>query len=147
MQRNVMISITGTQTDLEGNDASVELVTPGSYSLRKNEHVLEYEETDVSGMEGTHTRISVKGDVVSVTRQGDLNSRMQFHQGQKYISTLTTPLGALQLGIFPTLVDVDIQRGEGKVDLKYQLDVDGDVLGVNHLSVTFRKNEHAGAAR
>ncbi|MGI6004169.1 MAG: DUF1934 domain-containing protein [Christensenellales bacterium] len=140
LQKDVVISIYGKQTDDQGNEDVVELVTTGMYfhDPKEEHHRLEYEETEVSGVEGTHTRIDVKDGIVSISRSGSSEGHMQLTEGQKYVSSFSTPIGMVELGFFPTKVDTDLSDSSGNLDLEYQMDIDGTLLGVNHLKVSYR---------
>ena len=140
--KKIMISIYGKQIDELGQEDEIRLITTGHYSTDKKgeRHRIEYDETDVSGVEGTHTSIVVHKNQVSITRDGTTEGHMQLSAGKRYVSSFSTPAGVIELGFFPTKVDVDLSESEGKVDLEYQMDIDGTLLGVNRLKVEYRAN-------
>ena len=89
-------------------------------------------------MEGVTTTISVQGKMVSLIRRGQANSHMVFESGKKCIHQYDTPMGTMEMGIYPLKVDVDLGEDEGSVGLSYQLDIDGCFTSSNSISVTYR---------
>ena len=65
-----MISITGQQGDQE----PLELLTAGEYRRDGGAVTLEYEESELSGMQGCHTSVSFEGPQVVLRRRGRAQS-------------------------------------------------------------------------
>ena len=55
MKKNVIISISGTQTSLDGDSEHIELMTPGTLARKGGAYLLSYQETPLSGLDGTET--------------------------------------------------------------------------------------------
>ena len=123
-RKRVLVSITGSRMSETDND-SLELITEGSYSHEGDTYTIEYEESALSGMEGTKTIISVQGPVMSMERIGAYNSHFFFEDGKFFRGSYATPLGNVELGMFPTLLDYRFHDQEGRLDLEYQLELDG----------------------
>jgi uncharacterized beta-barrel protein YwiB (DUF1934 family) len=137
MNKNVIMKILGEQTE-NGKTNRLELITEGRYYDRDGALCLEYQESEISGMEGVTTTISVQGKMVSLIRRGQANSHMVFEPGKKCIHQYDTPMGTMEMGIYPLRVDVDLGEEEGRVGLSYQLDIDGRFTSSNSISVTYR---------
>ena len=82
----VMLSIRGEQY-FDGIDPDeTELMTEGTMELAEDGIVLSYEESELTGMEGTTTTFEVKGPRVTLTRSGTVNSQMVFEEGRQHTS-------------------------------------------------------------
>ena len=74
----VLLSIRGEQYFDDIDPDATELMTEGTMVLTEDGMVLSYEETELTGMEGTTTTFEVKGPQVILTRTGTVNSQMVF---------------------------------------------------------------------
>ena len=70
--KDVIISVTGVQQGVNGPDA-MELVTAGQYGQDEKETLLTWQESELTGMEGTKTSLCVQRDGVVLSREGKLN--------------------------------------------------------------------------
>lgn len=138
MEKHVMLSIKGLQQGIEGEGSEVELITEGRLFKRGDTYYIEYEETILSGLEGTKTLIVVEDQRISLERTGSHESHFVFEEGRKYINYYETPIGEFEMGIFSTQVDSFMDEFEGKFDLKYQLDIAGRFTSSNHLSISYK---------
>ena len=78
----------------------MELVTQGILRQEEGEgYSLSYEESELTGLEGTLTTFHVGPDKIVLQREGTLNSQMIFEEGQKHLSLYETPYGGLMLGV------------------------------------------------
>ena len=136
--KKVMISITSTQ-DVGGEVNSVELMTEGSYSYSPAKSELIYEESSITGMEGTTTTFTVEPDTVILTREGTVTSQMLFRRGEKHLFLYETPYGNATMGIYTRRLEQDIEEGRGHVEIEYTLDVDNISIGVNQSIIDFKE--------
>ena len=81
---------------------ATELMTEGTMELTESGMRLNYQETALTGMEGTSTTFEVSGPQVILRRVGSVNSQMVFEEGRQHTSLYETPFGELT---------VDIQTG------------------------------------
>ncbi|MHB1315818.1 MAG: YwiB family protein [Christensenellales bacterium] len=135
-RKRVLLSITGSRTG-EAESDSLELITEGSYSHDGDTYTIEYEESALSGMEGTRTIISVHGAALSMERTGSYNSHFFFEDGKVFKGNYITPLGNIELGMYPTLLDYQFREQEGRLDLEYQMELDG-VQTKNQICVAYK---------
>ena len=77
MNKDVIISVVGTEQTPEGND-KVEFVTEGQYYKKGSKVYLKYKESEMTGFDNTTTTLKIDGDTVSMTRFGNFNSHMVF---------------------------------------------------------------------
>ena len=136
--KKVMISITSTQ-DVGGEVNSVELMTEGEYSYSPEKSELIYQESSITGMEGTTTTFTVEPDTVILTREGTVTSQMLFRRGEKHLFLYETPYGNATMGIYTRRLERDIEEGRGHVEIEYTLDVDNINIGVNQSIIDFKE--------
>ncbi len=76
--KDVIISITGIQYAAHDTDEAVELVTDGKYCFKDGHGKLTYDESELTGMEGTTTSFLISPGEVILSREGTLTSQMVF---------------------------------------------------------------------
>lgn len=96
--KDVIISVTGVQQGVNGPDA-MELVTAGQYGQDEKETLLTWQESELTGMEGTKTSLCVQPRSVVLSREGTLNTRMEFEEGRKRYFLYETPFGSATMGL------------------------------------------------
>jgi uncharacterized beta-barrel protein YwiB (DUF1934 family) len=139
--KDVIISITGTQT-VESGDDVIELVTDGKYSYGEKESLVTYDESSLTGMEGTKTTFKIEKGIVTLTREGAVNSQMLFQKGRKHFFLYDTPFGATTMGVDTQKLRTDMGEHGGKMDIIYSVDVDNIILGRNIFSINVKEVQH-----
>ena len=120
--KNAIIEVESKQSiDEEG----IKVVTPGNFYKEDGIFYAIYEETEISGMEGTITTIKIDGNKVLLNRKGNLNSEMIFEQGQSSYVLYETPYGTLDMKITTDNIDGEIKENGGSLDLEYILEFPG----------------------
>ena len=99
MEKDVIISIKGTQKYDGGEPGAVELVTAGRLAQDEAGYTLSYQESELTGLEGTMTTIQVEGEQVTLMRVGEFNTQMVFREGRRHLSMYNTPYGAMAIGV------------------------------------------------
>ena len=78
-ENNVIISIKGTQSYEQQEDDVIELVTEGRLEREDEGHfTLSYQESEVTGLEGTLTTFQIEPERITLMRLGGVNSEMVF---------------------------------------------------------------------
>ena len=127
----VMLSIRGEQY-FDGIDPDAqELMTEGTMTLTEDGMVLSYQETALTGMEGTTTRFQIQGPRVILTRSGTVNSQMVFEEGRQHTSLYETPFGELSVDIQTSVLKHNLTERGGLMEIKYSIAVEHTVTGRN----------------
>lgn len=147
MDKNVIISVKGTQLDMENEMNKLELVTEGKYYKKDNSYYVTYAETEVTGMEGTTTTLKIRDNTVTLMRFGIVNSQMVFEKGQKHVSYYDTAYGAFTVGVIANEVDVKIDDNSAEIKVGYQVEVDNNSTGLNNFSISVREAGNPVQAR
>ena len=101
--------------------------------------VLAYEETALTGMEGTTTRFQVQGPRVILTRSGTVNSQMVFEEGRQHTSLYETPFGELSVDIQTSVLKHNLTERGGLMEIKYSIAVEHTVTGRNCFKIRVRR--------
>ena len=96
MGKEVVISIKGIQKYEGALPDVVELVTEGRLAREGDSYTLSYQESELTGLEGTLTTIQVDGGQVTLLRVGEFNSQLVFQEGRRHLSVYNTPAGRAQ---------------------------------------------------
>ena len=135
----VMLSIRGEQY-FDGIDPDAqELMTEGTMTLTEDGMVLAYQETALTGMEGTTTRFQVQGPRVILTRSGTVNSQMVFEEGRQHTSLYETPFGELSVDIQTSVLKHNLTERGGLMEIKYSIAVEHTVTGRNCFKIRVRR--------
>ena len=131
----VMLSIRGEQY-FDGVDPDeTELMTEGTMELTENGMLLCYQETALTGMEGTTTTFEVRGPQVILSRSGRVNSQMVFEEGRQHTSLYETPFGDLTVDIQTGSLRHTLSERGGLLEIKYSIAVDHTVTGRNRFKI------------
>ena len=140
MAENVIISIQGRQMFDEQEPDVMELVTAGTLERDpEGGYTLSYEESELTGLEGTQTVFRIKGGQVTLTREGGVNSMMVFEEGRRHLSMYETPYGALSVGVNTRRMRAELDAGGGEIEIDYAIEVDHAVTGQNLFRIQVTK--------
>lgn len=141
MKKNTLISITSIQWQ-DGEKSETELLTQAEVILNKNSGTIIYEDTEATGFEGSVTTIKVKGNKeASVIRTGSANSFMSLEVGNRHFCQYGTPFGSMQIGIYTDSIENTLSEN-GRLYLKYTLDVNASYLSDNELIINIKNTDN-----
>ena len=135
----VLLSIRGEQYFDDIDPDATELMTEGTMALTEDGIVLSYEESELTGMEGTTTTFEVKGPRVTLTRSGAVNSQMVFEEGRQHTSLYETPFGELSVDIQTSILKHNLSERGGLLEIKYSIAVEHTVTGRNCFKIRVRR--------
>ena len=138
MEKSAIISVRSF-SDLN-KDEVIEVVTPGKFHLGESEFKAVYEESEISGMDGTTTTLVIKDDALILEREGSTTTRMEFKKGEEVVSLYNTPYGMMNINISTKELDIDMDDDGGVIYTKYILGLDGQPGITIELKVKIRAN-------
>ena len=146
--KDVIISVTGIQNSPDGPD-SMQLVTSGQFGLDNEQIRMTWEESELTGMEGTRTSITVQGSGVVLSREGKHTSTMEFNEGKKSYFLYETPFGSATMGLDTHRIRSRFDRHGGDMEIEYTVDVDQTIVGRNKFFIQVKepKTSHTGDIR
>ena len=108
-------------------------------ALTEDGMVLSYEESELTGMEGTTTTFEVKGPRVTLTRSGAVNAQVVFAAGRQHTSLYETPFGELSVDIQTSILKHNLSERGGLMEIKYSIAVEHTVTGRNCFKIRVRR--------
>ena len=137
--RDVIISITGIQRDSSGQKDAVELVTAGKYGFENGESRFTYEESGLTGLEGTRTTFTISPMGVVLRREGSLNAQMVFREGKKDFFLYETPFGSATMGVDTRRIETKLDEHGGTMELDYDIDFNHAPMGRNQFKINVKE--------
>ena len=145
MLKDVWISINSIHGYEQEDEDNLEFTTDGYYCYEDGIGCLSYEESEVTGLEGTRTSMIVMPDQVVVDRDGLITSRMIFKEGSKSSFLYDTPYGQATMGIDTRKIHGKIDENGGQVEIDYVLDMEHAVVTRNRFQIIVKQAESEGA--
>ena len=139
MEESVVISVEGTQKIVGEEKQTVQIVTDGKMRREGDTVYLSYEESEMTGMEGTTTTFAVGKDNVVLTRTGAIQSRMVFETGKKNVGLYDLGFGALTIGVKARRMKSTLGPEGGRLELSYGIEIEESVQGLNSFVIDVRK--------
>ena len=122
--QSIMVNIRGTQADAY-DDNTMELYTEGMLTHDDGKYIIEYDESEISGMENTRTSLTVETEFV-------------FLKSRVFEAAYETPFGMMQMSVLPTQILSELSEEKGKINLEYVIRI-GDQQAVNKLDIDYKK--------
>ena len=140
MEKEIILFVRGEQTYDGVSPEVTELATEGVMTIREDgEMVLTYQESEITGMEGTTTRFTIRGGTVVLERAGLIVSRMEFKQGERSSSFYETPWGAMEVDIVTTKLAHRFTERGGVMEIAFTIAVNHQVTGENRFKVRVKE--------
>ena len=140
MEKDVIISIRGTQ-DYSGTDPdTMELMTEGKLAVQDGALCLSYEESELTGMEGTTTVFQVEPEKVTLLRLGSVQSEMVFEEGRRHMSLYSTPYGNMEIGVRARRLNSTLELTGGRLEIDYDIEINHMLAGQSLFRIDVREN-------
>lgn len=139
MGKEVVISIKGIQKYEGALPDVVELVTEGRLAREGDSYTLSYQESELTGLEGTLTTIQVDGGQVTLLRVGEFNSQLGFQEGRRHLSVYNTPYGAMSVGVHTRHLLAELNDQGGDIEVDYEIEVDHAMAGRNIFRINVKE--------
>ena len=141
MEKAVVISVKGIQKYEGAPPDVVELVTEGILARYGKSYTLSYQESELTGLEGTLTTIQVDGGQVTLMRVGEFNSQLVFQEGRRHLSMYNTPYGAMSIGVNTRHLMASLTDQGGDIEVDYTIEVDHALAGRNVFRINVKESE------
>jgi uncharacterized beta-barrel protein YwiB (DUF1934 family) len=139
VEKQVLITVDSKMDDLSGENNALSLVTEGKLLVENDEYVLSYEESQITGLNGTTTVIRASNDSVTLIRHGSVSSMMLFEVGKTHLTDYQTQYGSIMLGITAQKVDVNMNESGGQINVDYIVEYNRAYGGKNSISVKIQE--------
>lgn len=134
-EKKVFITVNTVQSFGEETE-EIELASEGTICRKEDHYLVEYDESEISGMKGTKTSIEIYDDSVSLIRNGTTNSHLVFKSGSEHVSLYGTEHGAFEVIVRPRRVNIKVNENGGAVELDYIIETQGINVSDNKLVLT-----------
>ena len=141
MEKEVVISIKGMQQYEGALPDAVELVTAGRLARDGTGYTLSYQESELTGLDGTLTTIQVDGEQVTLMRVGEFNSQLVFQEGRRHLSVYNTPYGAMSVGVTTRHLLAELSDRGGDIEVDYFIEIDHALAGRNVFRISVKEAE------
>ena len=141
MEKEVLLTITGTQSIREEPPETTKLVTEGVMRCGEDAVELSYEETELTGLTGTVTTFRIEGARVILSRSGALESRMVFAVGQEDHSLYDIGYGALMIAVRAERIRSNVNENGGTLEVAYAISIEEETAGTIEYRVDVRPKE------
>lgn len=134
--KNVMLRIVGAQI-VDGKadpDSKIEFVTEGTYREQGDTRYLSYPESELSGLEGCTTYLTIEPTRIYMSRKGEElqeDTLMEFETGKRFEDTYHTPFGDVGMELLTNA----IETSEKKVHIDYNISLAGMGDARNQLDI------------
>lgn len=115
------------QTNQDLEPETIEIHSVGSYSECEGRVELAYDETEVTGMEGSRTAVSFAKEnsgIVSMIREGAVSTVLVFEEGKRHHCIYNTPIMPFEVCVHTMKVENALTT-EGWLNLDYIVEIRG----------------------
>jgi len=115
------------QTNQDLEPETIEIHSVGSYSECEGRVELSYDETEVTGMEGSRTAVSFAKEnsgIVSMIREGAVSTVLVFEEGKRHHCIYNTPIMPFEVCVHTMKVENALTT-EGWLNLDYIVEIRG----------------------
>ena len=130
----VKITVVGVQ-HIDGQTDKTEMTTVGTLTEDANGYVLQYEESAATGLNNTVTTLRIQPQMVTMERTGAHAGLLVLECKKRHLCSYATSIGNVMLGVYTEAVDVQMTRTGGVVQVSYTLDVEGNMMSRQELTV------------
>lgn len=134
--QEVRISIKSTQA-IGGEREQMKMKTQGTLQKQGDARVIEYSDMEEDGAAGS-TVITARKGMVGMQKKGAVETEFIFEQGKTCSTLYKTPFGSMDVTLFPTHVQVELEERSGKIDLEYVMNIAGAQV-VNRLNLCYEE--------
>ena len=141
MDSNVLLTINGRQWSGHEEPQLIRLTTEGQLLRLRKFWSIVYDESAETGMEGTRTTIQVEDEgSMILTRTGSHEMRLTFEAGSRHITRMNTPYGDLDVSVFTSMVESQIDDSGGFIHLGYTIDINNQEQLNTRLDIEIKKS-------
>ena len=111
----------------------IEFSSDGNYYEKNNKKYLSYDETELTGMEGSRVVLIIDESSIEMHRFGTTKAKMIFELGKKTKTNYKTPHGLFKMEVVTNQLIINLTEGQIKID--YDLKIKGLSEGRNKLVI------------
>lgn len=136
MKKDALLSISSTQHFEGSEEEHIDLMTQARLYERHGKYYITYDESELTGLEGTKTTVKLDGSTVSLVRTGTCPSELLFAEGQRHVGLYQTEYGALTISTHTKQLQNSIDENGGELTIDYTIEVDNSMVGHHRFRMT-----------
>lgn len=137
---DIVLNVSGSHVE-DGEESTMEFFTEGSLMHDDDTYIIEYDESEISGLGSMKTRVTVDGSQVLLNRVGGLATEFIFRDKRAFEAAYDTPFGYMQMSVLPTHIKSDVTSEEGNIDIEYVVRV-GEQRAFNKLNIHYNRKKN-----
>jgi len=137
MKKDVWLAISATQQLADRfEEDQIDLVTAATLYERGGKYVIAYDESELTGMEGTRTTMKLEGKKVTLIRTGAFPSHMLFAESERHVGVYQGPEG-MEMAITTHTSHIKNNMGAdgGALAIDYTIEINNALMGEHHLEM------------
>lgn len=111
----------------EEPEGPIEMFSEGELYITDDRVIIAYDESELTGMEGSHTQVRFERSndgLVTMMRNGNVNTILVFEEGNRHICTYQTPYMPFEICVFTKSVKNTLLEN-GVIELDYIVEIRG----------------------
>ncbi len=140
----VKIRIISSVKDENGRQQPSEQICFGRMAEKNGTNYVFYEESEVTGLEGTKTTIKWNDERIIILRSGTLNHRQEFCQGLVDKSLYQTPYLKIPLETATKYLYTGFRKGVWNLEIEYSLSHSGQPYGDMKILIEIEEDTKGG---
>jgi uncharacterized beta-barrel protein YwiB (DUF1934 family) len=111
----------------EEPEGPIEMFSEGELYITDERVIIAYDESELTGMEGSHTQVRFERatpGLVSMLRNGTVNTILVFEEGKRHICAYQTPYMPFEICVLTKSVKNTL-LDDGKIELDYIVEIRG----------------------
>jgi len=132
-----LVKVEGIQMDNDDVEFDrVEVQTDGKVYNEGDATYIIYQETELTGMEGTTTILKVCDDYLEMKRKGSVNTKLSFELGKQTTSMYDCEAGSMMMSVSTDKLETTSNTFGINVNLEYVVTMNNSFLAKNRLNIT-----------
>lgn len=137
----IILNIDTTLKDDTGEDQEINLITEGQIGERNGNSYITYDETEISGMQGSKTTIKLEPHRLTLIRNGKIATKMEFSVGEMFMTAYETPFGLFDMIIKTKNLRYEKEEMAGNIWLEYSIEMGSNKLQNCSMKIKYRIQE------
>ncbi len=137
MKKDVWLAISSRQMFIDCiEEENIDLFTAATLYERGGKYFIAYEESELTGMEGTHTTVKLDGKTVTLIRTGAFPTHMQFVEAERCVGIYEGPMGMeMEVTTHTSCVRNSVGEDGGELAIDYTVEVNNSLMGEHHFEM------------
>ena len=138
IKKDVVITIVSRQKFEGCEPDQIDLITTGRLYGRNGKFYISYEESELTGMEGSRTTLKIEPKQITMTRTGTFPSQMRFAEHKREVGLYETELGSVAVSTHTSKLTSSIDENGGALAIDYTVEIDASLAGAHRFEMSVR---------